>query len=231
MFNNGTLQRTAAVALMTLGAVGCENARYTEAFYPDGDVQRVVIRSDAGSVELLSGSRLRVERTIRAPEGALDLSHQILTTDAGEEVLVLEAACRPILPCAVDMSITLPPDVPVEVSLDQGEIWASGIAELSVDLRRGSLDADITGPLQARIGTGDVEADLPAGADATVAVGRGDISLGIPAGAWQLAVDAYERVIDSAISVSGVDSAGSIELVAPSGMVRVSPRSTVAAAE
>ncbi|MFT4979473.1 MAG: hypothetical protein ACI8S6_005384 [Myxococcota bacterium] len=212
-------------ALMTavLFAGGCETARYTEAFYPEADVDRVVIQSDAGGVELSAGSRLRVERTIRAPEGALELSHRIVTEADGEEVLYLKADCRPIIPCSVDMNITIPDGVEVEVVLEQGEVWASGIGALSVELSRGSLDVDILGPLQAQIGSGDASVSLPANTSATVAVGRGDITLSIPAGLWQLAIDAAQQKVDDEIVPSQSPSVGNIQLIAPAGAVRVAP--------
>jgi len=212
----------------TLGMLGgCESARYTEAFYPEGVIDRVVIQSDSGLVEIISGNRVRVERTIRAPEGALDLSHQIRTGDSGEEVLYLSASCKPLLPCAVDMNLTLPAGIPVEVQLDEGEVWATGIGALSVQLSRGNLDADIAGPLQAQIGSGNAEVDLPARASATIAVGRGDISLSVPSGAWDLVTAGAQVEIHDTIEVAP-SAAGSLELVAPAGVVRVSPAPTVA---
>ena len=125
------IRQALLAASLTTTVIGCETARYTEAFEPTGEITRVVIRSDSGAVELVSGSELRVERTIRAPEGALSLSHQVeLNDDGSGETLVLEARCTPLIPCAVDMRVEVPAGIPVEVTLGTGDVWASDISAL-----------------------------------------------------------------------------------------------------
>lgn len=216
-----------------LGGTGCDSARYTEAFLPEGDITHVVIQSDSGAVELVAGPVLRVERTIRAPEGALHLSHQVqLSNDNGAdgaqgETLVLEARCTTLIPCAVDIRVEVPPGVSVAVSLGTGDVWASGLGDLSAQISRGSLDAEVSGPLSAQIGVGTVQASLAAHAAASVAVGRGDIEVLVTPGPWALSTTAASLTVSQDVSVvdtdtdTDTDTAGRLELIAPAGQVSV----------
>jgi hypothetical protein len=212
--------RLMMLAVAGLSIVGCESTRYVEVFYPEVDVDRVVVRSTSGSVDLISGNRLRVERAVRAPEGALTLSHQVRVDENGSEVLHIEAICKPLIPCSVDISLAVPDGVSVDVYLEQGEVWATGISSLNAEINRGSLDADINGPVTAQVGYGDADVDLPAGTDATIAVGRGNIILHIPEGPWDLTLSADQVVIDEKIIRSDT-APGRVELLAPAGLITV----------
>ena len=195
-------------------AVGCSPVRYTEAFHPEVPVTSVRIDVDEGAVELVPGERLRVERAIRAPEQSLELRHDVV-----DGVLVLTARCTSIIPCAVDTRVDVPEGLPVTVNLGEGEVWATGVADLRLSLGEGSADLDIQGRLTAQVGTGDVRGRLGAGAQARVTVARGDIDLQVPSGPWRVDATAAR------LNISGVQpddsAAGSLALIAPSGEVRV----------
>ncbi|MFT5686681.1 MAG: hypothetical protein ACI8RZ_007637, partial [Myxococcota bacterium] len=180
----------------------CDTARYTEGFNPEGNITRIVVKVDAGNIELIEGDTLRVERTIRGAEGALELSHRIEYTGEAAETLTLIAQCAALLPCSVDTRITVPAGTPVDVELARGAVWATGIDGLSLELDRGDADLDIRGPLVARIGNGSLIATLPADASARIAVGHGDIALQIPAGAWRVDATAAHLVVDEQIRLS-----------------------------
>ena len=81
----------------------------------------------------------------------------------------------------------------------------------------------------AQIGSGQALIKLPDNASATVAVGRGNITMSIPAGAWNLATEAADVIVDPAISVSP-SAPGRIELIAPAGEVKVLPPEALAKA-
>jgi hypothetical protein len=100
-------------------------------------VERVLIRVEAGEVEIEAAEVLRVERAIRAPRGSLELSHRV---EGGQ--LILEAHCRGLLPCAVDTLVSLPPGIPVEVELGHGDLVADGVDRLQVGLRSGEVTLD-----------------------------------------------------------------------------------------
>ena len=196
----------------------CETTRYTEGFNPQGNITRIVMKIDSGTVELIEGDSLRVERTIRGAEGALELSHRIEYVSEDSETLSLLAECISVLPCSVDTRIVVPAGVPVDVELARGEVWATGIDGLSLELDRGSADLDIRGPLTAHIGNGSLIATLPAAASARIAVGHGDIALQIPAGTWRVDATTAHLVVDEQI-VPSSSALGELELVAPGGSV------------
>ena len=203
---------------LLLGAAGltvaCAQIRYTEAFYPDGPVTRIELTSDAGVLELVSGDRVRVERAIRGPEGTLQLSHQVVGG-----VLTLEARCTTLVPCAVDTTIQVPAGVEVVASVGSGEVWATGIGALQLDLGQGDADLDVSGPLEVRVGSGDVHAHVPSGSEAHVTVADGDIEMEVRAGAWRVTASAPD------VQIQGVeerdDARGRLDLVAPAGRIVV----------
>ena len=203
-------------ALWLTGAF--ETTRYTEGFNPQGNITRVVVKIDSGTVELIEGDTLRVERTIRGAEGALKLSHRIEYASEDAEVLSLIAECVSVLPCSVDTRIIVPAGVPVDIELARGEVWATGIDGLSLELDRGSADLDIRGPLTAHIGNGSLIAIMPAAASARVAVGHGDIALQIPPGEWRVDATTAHLVLDEQI-IHSTHAVGELELVAPGGSV------------
>jgi HSP20 family molecular chaperone IbpA len=166
--------------------------RYTEAFEPEVAVERVLIRVEAGEVEIEAAEVLRVERAIRAPRGSLELSHRV---EGGQ--LILEAHCRGLLPCAVDTLVSLPPGIPVEVELGHG-----GVARATV-----------------QVGEGSVTARLTPGARADLTVAEGDIDVTVQGGSWQIEATAADVRL-SGIE-SSEDGDGQLHLVAPSGEVRV----------
>lgn len=209
-----TLAALALAAAPLVGAVGCTQVRYTEAFAPDGDIRRVVVQSDAGLVELVEADELRVQRAIRAPEAALSLSHHV-----ADGTLYLEAHCVRMLPCAVDTRVEIPAGLAVEVDLGSGELWATGISSLTLELDSGMADVELSGDLTASIGTGSIHARLASESRARVGVGRGDIEVDVPSGAWSVQAEtARLRLVDLEPVADGL---GHLELTAPAGTVTV----------
>lgn len=201
------------VLSLILFLAACAQLRYAEVLEPVGRVDRVEIRVDAGVVDIAVGERLRVERGARGPEAALDLSHQI-----EDGVLVLEARCATLVPCGVDTTLTVPPGVEVAVWMGQGEVWATGLEVLSLDLGEGTVDVEASRRLDARVGAGAVRATLGAEATGRVSVADGDLDVLVPGGPWR--VEAEGATVD----LKGVDEGegpGQLELLAPAGAVRV----------
>lgn len=207
--------RLLAPLAVLLATGGCQTVRYVEAFHPEGPVYRVELRADAGTVRLDRGEALRVERAIKAPEGALELSHSV-----SEGVLHLDARCSSLAPCAVDTSIELPQGLPVVVDLGTGRVEVTDLSDVDILLDRGEVEARGTRRLVARVGQGTVSAALDAGAEARISVADGDIALDLDEDAWQLAVTADALELDGIRSSDG--ATGSLELVAPGGTVRLS---------
>ncbi|RME26965.1 MAG: hypothetical protein D6798_05615 [Deltaproteobacteria bacterium] len=203
----------AALAAILLN-VGCNAVRYSESFTPEGEPTRVIVHSDAGVVEVVAGDELRVERDVRAPEAALRLSHTMV-----DGVLMLEARCATLLPCAVDTRLTLPAAVPVEIDLGVGEVWVTGITDLRLELDEGDADIELSGDLQASVGSGDLQVRMAAGRRARVAVGRGDITVDVPDSDWEIDAEARELRLRDVQHHPGAP--GRLELNAPSGTVTV----------
>lgn len=210
---------TASLVLCGLGLLGvvnmaCTSVRYTESFVPEGEIHRIVVRSDAGLVELVGSQELRVQRQIRAPESALALSHDVV-----DGVLVLDAHCTSFLPCAVDIRVDLPAGIPVEVDLGQGQVRGSGLSDLALELDEGEALVELSGDLRASIGAGSLSARLSHEAQARVGVGQGDIEIEVLSGSWD--VDADTERLQLIGMESEDDGGGSLELTAPAGTVVV----------
>lgn len=201
-------------ALPVVGSLACTQVRYTEAFSPEGQVDRIVVLADAGLVELVAGDSLRVERAIRAPEAALTLGHHVQ-----DGTLYLEAHCARLLPCAVDTHVEVPAGVPVRVDLGRGEVWATGISRLDLELDQGAADVEVLGDLVASIGSGGIRARLGAGGSGRVGVGDGDIEVEVPQGAWTVDADTARLQLHDLEPVG--DGTGHLELTAPAGSVTV----------
>lgn len=208
----GRLSRAAGLVPLAVFFAACTQLRYTEAFYPEGEVTRIEILSDAGVVELNPGDRLRVERGVRGPEGGLSLSHGVV-----DGVLTLEARCRALVPCAVDTAVNVPAGVEVVVSLGRGEIWATGLQALSIDLGQGEADLAVQGDLDVRVGSGDVRASLTQGCNARISVADGDLDLTVSEGPWRVEASADE--LDSRGVVERDDATSTLDLLAPGGRI------------
>jgi hypothetical protein len=197
-----------------LSTVACLPVRYTERFVPEGEIREILVRSDSGDVELRSADSLRIQRTIRAPDGAVELSH---TVEDGK--LTLDAHCTTLLPCGVDLEIDIPEGVAVRVEIDQGEVWATGLARLQVKVGMGDVDVDVDGPLNIRVGQGSIQARIDTRHTARLAVGMGDVS--IQARGAGMAMDISAAVI----RVDGLghdpDSQATLQVVAPAGEVSI----------
>lgn len=198
---------------VSVSVSGCGSS-VVDAFSPEGSISRVVVDVDAGSVELVPASALRVERTVRGSRRNLRLSHRL-----EDEVLTLEGRCVTLLPCALDVRVDLPSGVGAAVDLGDGEVWATAVPELDLRLGSGTANLDVLGRLTAQVGAGALEASLASDAHARVTVGRGDITLRVPAGPWRLDVAAQDLVIHGV--QPDEQAMGTLELVAPAGTARV----------
>jgi hypothetical protein len=203
-------------------ALGCAPVRYTEAFSPDVPVLRVELDVDKGSVVLSPGDSVRVERAVRGADGAVELSH---TVDP-DGTLRIEARCPGFWPCGVDTRLTLPPELPVHVTLGSGDLWATGLEDLRLDIARGEANVEVQRRLVAMVGTGNVRAWLASETDASIAVGRGDVTVVVPPGPYALDLSARRRVVSNVDP--DADARGQLLVVAPSGSVEVSGGQRVA---
>ena len=209
-----------AAAVLALVSSGCGQS-VVDAFAPDGEIDKVVVDVDAGSVELVPAKTLRVERTVRGSRRNLHLSH---TLQGG--VLTLSGRCVTVLPCALDVRVDLPPGIGAAVELGDGEVWATAVPELDLRLGSGTANVDVLGRLTAQVGAGVLEGSLATDAHARATVGRGDIDLRVPSGPWRLDIAAEDLVIQGV--QPDEQALGTLELVAPAGTVRITGSHPVA---
>ena len=213
--------RWAGVGLLGV-LIGCAPERYTEAFYPEGEIREVLILGDAGEVLVESGERLRVERTIRGAERALSLSHSI-----EDGALIIESRCQGLLPCGVDVRLQMAEDLPVFVVLETGEVMIRDTARVDVELSRGDVYLEETGDLRIRLGQGSVQGRVLDGSHIEVLVAEGDVDLEIPGGAWKAKIEADSQQIaglhereDADQEITIVAYGGQVDLQSSSGLAQ-----------
>jgi hypothetical protein len=181
---------------------------------PAEAVDEVTIRVDIGIVEIVPGRTLRVEQVLRAPKGAVVRSERVV-----DGHLQVEARCKSPVFCSVDTRIRLPVGTSISVDLHRGEVWATGVGDLDIELGTGSLDLEVTGAVRGRVGQGQIRVETAADQLVRLAVGQGDIDLTVPRSPWRVDIQAADT------QLAGVNRSrnarGALELTAPSGVVRV----------
>jgi hypothetical protein len=208
------LQGALVVSMVAFQATGCGEIRYRDAIVAGPEVRRIIVRGDVGVIEIVPGTQARVDLAVRAPEGAALIQHHEV-----DRVLEVRSSCRTPILCAVDAEVHVPEGVPVQVEIDRGEIWATGVNGLDLSVGDGEVDVDTLGPATIQIGHGAARVFSRGTGTIRVAVGSGDIDVHVRPGDWNVDVTAANQ------SVSGVTvnpaARGSLELVAPAGTVRV----------
>jgi hypothetical protein len=197
--------------------IGCSQVRERESVLPGAHLDLLVLQVSNGLIEVVRSDTTRVDLAMRAPEGVVERS-----SHEQDGILTVSARCTTPVLCAIDAIAHVPADLPVRVDLGYGEVWATGIQTLNVALGEGLADIDVTGTLTAQVGHGQVRAVAAEGQVVRIAVGDGDIDIKVPRSTWAIDIVAATK------SVEGVRqdgrARGSLELVAPSGRVRVRGR-------
>lgn len=207
--------RATAVSALVLGlGAGCSGVRYTEAFTPQGEFSSIRLLVDQGNIELSAGDTVWVERTVRAAEGTLSLSHEVV-----DGVLIMEARCTTPIPCPVDTVLQAPAGMPVSVELGAGELWAGGLADLDLQVGEGVVEVDLDGSLRAQVAQGALRAHLAGGSLADLAVGSGDLELRLDPVDWSLDLSAEEVELRGLSDIEGAK--GQVRAMAPGGRILV----------
>ncbi len=212
---------TLAMAAMTAAGLGsCDSAETHEVFTVDDAVDEVVVLTDAGHLELVGGDTVRIDRVSRGWKGSLSLS-----TRVEDGVLFLTARCKRVFGCNVNTRLTLPPDLSVTAEVGDGSITAvglDGVLDLTVGTGFVSGEALRSPELLVLVGSGHVSLALDEAEDVHVLVASGDADVDLPAGAYDLALDAGGGILD----VSGVQDGGDapLEVMAAAGLVSVTGR-------
>lgn len=167
---------------------GCSPTESVDHAVFGGPILAVRVEIDAGDVTVESGgAAVSVARTLRgAAVGALSQRVE-------DGILRIEARCRPVLPCAADIALVVPPGLPVDVRTGSGDVHVSGVdSDLSIAVGDGDVSAyDLLGAtVRVQAGWGDARLSFAATpTDVSVGVGVGDVVLAVPAGGYDLDVE------------------------------------------
>jgi hypothetical protein len=206
-------------------------------------VDRVEVVLDAGDVEVVAGEEVAVESRLRW-SGFTPPSLEMQRVGA---TLVVVGTCgATTLACAVDVSLTLPPEVLVEVFTEVGDVsvrdmagdvfidTGGGVVELTglsgrVDATTDSGDilgeALSTLELEVLAASGDVEVQmLDERVDLEANTGSGNIQIEVPAGAYELNLYAVSGEVELSNVEEASAAAGSLTAVTQRGDVRVTGR-------
>jgi len=132
-------------------------------------------------------------------------------------VLSIVAPCVPVVPCRLDLTLTVPPTLPVTVDLGSGTVRLDGVAETDVRIDRGDVQIHDGYTSVVRIGQGNLTAALHADASLRAVVARGDVDVSVPPGGWQITTAAAQ------LRLAGVSldrqAHGVLDVHAPGGSV------------
>lgn len=223
------------VVAMTLAAAGCAPDSI-EDFEIDEEVAHLVVGNDAGHVEIRGADTAAI--TVHAELYGEDVALERFTEDG---VLHIESDIDwPCSYCRIDMVVTVPRDLSVEVSGGSSDVTVVGL-EADLEASSGSGAVDVEGLRCERFvsstGSGDIravgldvdEADVGSGsghltlsfdtAPTTVLVGTGSGNqrITVPSGAYDVTWDAYSGHFDFDGIVLDPSAPSSMELETGSG--------------
>ena len=162
-------------------------------------VERVVIKADAGDIEVAQGGRtVAVHETrsyvIESPD---------VTKSVEDGVLTIEGECSGItsVMCETDFRVEVPEGTPVDVRTYVGDIDIDGISAARIEARGyvGDIDIHATrkGDVTARTNVGDVDIETPRGSydiESQASVGDDDIDGLVTSDRAKHAIDAQSDV-------------------------------------
>lgn len=174
---------------------GCRPARVEAPVVAGGDLVALRVDLDAGDVALWGGEGPRVEgtRTVSGPPASVTVEQRVV-----DGVLELTARCALLTPCAVDLDLTIPRTLPVEVRTGVGRVRLSGLdGDLSVRVGDGAVEGDGLGAARAHVQGGWGEVTLAFVAepdDVSVSLGAGDVGLLLPGECYAFDLAAFDGV-------------------------------------
>jgi hypothetical protein len=203
-------------------------------------VDRVEVVLDAGDVEVIAGNEVAVESRLRwtgFTPPALEMRRVGAT-------LVVSGSCgATTLVCVVDVYLTLPPEVLVEVFTEVGDVSVQGMdGDLFVDTGGGVVEltdlsgrvdattdsGDIVGrglstlEIEVQAASGDIEAEmLDDRVHVDASTGSGNIEFEVPAGAYELNLWTVSGEVELSNVEEASAAAGSLTAVTQRGDVRI----------
>jgi hypothetical protein len=188
-----------------------------------GDSQ-LVIRSTDADVRLVEGTSSDVVIRAKVTSGLIDTKYELRRR--GDEVEVVGTCMSWLSPgCGVDVTVAVPPRLPVLVATDSADVLAEGLSGHVVTIATGS--GDVSGhqlavqELSAKTDSGDVDTVFVKQPFALKATTKsGDVTARIPEGQIQyaVAIKAGSGSVKSALT-SAPDGQGIVRVVSDSGDV------------
>ncbi|HEV8547771.1 MAG TPA: DUF4097 family beta strand repeat-containing protein, partial [Polyangiaceae bacterium] len=183
---------------------------HTEHAVIDEPVTSVTVNVRSGDIHLRGADVGTVSATARIEGDANHLGHALT---GGKLSLVDDCHENH---CSVDIDVTLPAGVEVEIEAGSGDLALEGLLG-SVQVHTSSGDIvghDLSGAaLSAETGSGDVALEIGEPAEnIRVEAGSGDIALGVPAGSYRLRAATssgdrrVERVVDDPDASASIDA-------------------------
>lgn len=187
---------------------------------------RLELQAGPADVRIMPGDVTAPRYQARVTSGLLDTRFDV--QHVGEAVR-LDASCRPFLNpgCGVDVTITVPKDLDVDVLTGSGDIDVSALGGV-VLLRSGSGDVEAdalrTPDLTVRTGSGDVDTSFATQPSAVkISTDAGDVEVGLPDGSVRYTVDARSDAgkVENAFGATDDPDARLVRVRSGSGDVEV----------
>lgn len=179
------MDRRALVLLMPLACAPAQQANVRRVVDEPVDALFVEVTAGDVRVEVGTGDAVTVERAVRGVAGHVEAAEVV---EGG--ALRISAACETLLPCAVDLVVTVPADVAVEVRVGEGDVRVRGLAgDLDVEVGDGDVVARDLRAARVRVQAGWGGAELSFAErpeDVAVSLGVGDVRVELPAGSYDL---------------------------------------------
>ncbi|TMS00104.1 DUF4097 family beta strand repeat-containing protein [Nonomuraea basaltis] len=208
-----------------LASIAGPNNQDTTSYQVTDKVTKLQVESHAGDtvVTETDGTAIRVVETLRwRGDDKPKAEHKV----EGEALFVTYDCASTLGSCSVDYKIEIPKGLPVDLESGSGNITLRGLTgDIEVRVGSGDVDAsELAGKkVVAEAGSGNVELKYTAAPDsAQVKVGSGDAVLNVPDGAYDVKTDVGSG--DETVSVKADGSSPrKISLTSGSGDVSVLP--------
>lgn len=214
------------VALMLL-LPGCLLRTTVERIGPlDEEVSVVRIRGGDGTVHVVAGDTLSVERQAQTSSPGFELAWSVV-----DGVLELEERCPLSTLCTVHTEVVLPPGVNLDLRLGSGEVTLEGL-DGRVEVRAEGLilsGVDLRAPVvvvSAQDALVELEL-LDAPTRVEVGLDAGDTLLRVPAGAYALGLDTGLGSIEALNVLDEPGAAGELLVTTLAGDIRVLGQGTL----
>lgn len=226
-----TVLATIGIVAVVIGAVAiaslASGSTRTAANRLDvGDDPQLVIRSTDADVRLTEGTSTDVVIRAKVTSGLIETTYELRRR--GDEIAVVGSCMEWISPgCGVDVTVAVPPKLPVLVATDSADVTVDGLRDRVVTIATGS--GDVRGgalhvqEFSAKTDDGDIVATFDRQPFAFKAqTNGGDITARIPTGDVEYTATVRSRTGDVRSDLESVpDAKGILRAVSDSGDIQL----------